>query len=106
MGTAFSLLIELEAQVDLYVNDTTSTIHGSIGVPEFDMSLQSSNIGQFSLFQLEAAINTAIYVIFLPTVNSVLREGIPIPQIGGLTLENPIIEFEQDFMYISTQLSI
>ena len=57
--TAFSLLIELEAQVDvsdftlfkfenriilsifkLYVNDTTSTIHGSIGVPEFDMSLQ------------------------------------------------------------------
>merc|ERR1712137_188788 len=96
---AFTLLVQLAADIDLYFDDLL--LKGKAGIPTFDLSLYSSNIGDFSLFQLETAINTALYVVLLPSINSVLRQGIPIPAVYGVTLANPTIEFETGYMYVS-----
>jgi len=101
---AFTLLVQLSANIDLYFEDTM--LKGKAAIPTFDMSLYSSNIGDFSLFQLETAVNTVLYAVLLPTINGVLRDGIPVPEVLGVTLKNPMIEFETGYMYITTALAV
>jgi|ERR1712137_72114 len=98
---AFVLLLEIAASVDLTFDNTTM-IHGQVGVPTFEMSLYDSNIGSFSLFQLETAISTVIYLGLLPKINHVLKNGIPIPVVFGFTLSDPMIGYSNDgYLYFS-----
>jgi len=103
LQNAFVLLLQIEAVVDLSFGNA-GLLHGKVTVPTFDMSLFSSNIGQFSLLQLEIAFNTLINVIILPTINILLSQGINLPPIHGIELLNPQLEFGDGFMFIATSI--
>jgi len=99
---AFTILIELSVSVELFFDNSTSLLHGKVGVPTFDLTLMESDIGSFSLLQLEIAVESLIDIAILPAINSVFSKGIPIPAIFGLTLKDPTIGFEDGYLYMTS----
>jgi len=103
LQNAFVLNLQINVVAD-FSFDKSGLLHGKVTIPTFDMNLFSSEIGKFSLLQLQIAFNTLINVIILPTVNSLLNKGIPLPSFHGIELVNPQLEFGDGFMFISTSI--
>lgn len=104
-ANAFTLIVETQAQLQLFFDETS--LHGNLAVPTLNLILESSNIGDFSLFSLNAAIQTVVNVVLVPAVNAVLGEGIPAPVIAGFTFDDPAIVFLDDsYAYFSTGFQV
>lgn len=92
----------LDADVESTPEDTRLTM--KLHHAKFDLSVETSKIGDFTVDVLNTFIQAVFDEILLPIVNVVLAEGVELPQMDGLVLVNPDIKFEDMYIAIDTEV--
>lgn len=78
-----------------------NTLFGKVTLANTTLSLHSSNVGTVNVKGLSSTINLALEV-GETFVNKILSDGLPIPSIQGLTFVDPLIEWFDDYVAISS----
>jgi len=79
-------------------------IAGKLTYLRGNFTLQSSQIGPFSVSLFDSVLNLLFSSGVVPAVNAVLAKGFVIPTIKGLTFENPTLGFGSHYIYVGTNI--
>ncbi|XP_062445553.1 BPI fold-containing family B member 4-like [Rhea pennata] len=73
----------------------------SVSLEKTDLSLVSSSIGDFDTSLLETLVGRIFDVAFLPAMNSILAEGVPLPRLLNIDFTNADVDVIQDLLVLS-----
>lgn len=93
--------IEAIANANGDIDFENNTIFGKISLTNTTISLHSSNVGTVNVKGLRSTILLALDVA-QSIVNNILADGVPVPSFQGLTFVDPVIEWHEDYVAIST----
>lgn len=103
LDVAFTL--QLKALGDGEVSLSGTNIVGKVAFINATLSLNNTNIGDFSILALQEIMSTLVQQLVLPQANKKLAVGFPLPTIAGLTLEESEIGFGANYVLISTDFT-
>jgi len=79
-------------------------VTGKVTSMSVDLTLKESDIGPFSLILIRPGINALIQSGVVPYLNELGKEGLPIPDMDGVTFVNPVISLGKHVIEIGTDL--
>lgn len=102
---AFTLDVDLSFQMNVFIRD--GRICGKIPSFGVKLNVKESNVGIIrSISALETMFSYISNYLLLPSVNLLLNIGYEIPSPAGIKLENPLIKFENHFMFVSADIKL
>lgn len=96
---AFALMVTANTKGDIGFDN--NTLRGKIAITNTTIALHSSNVGAVNVKGLSSTIHIALDVA-QTFVNKALANGIPIPAFHGLTFVDPIIEWYDKYVAVSS----
>lgn len=96
----------LGAEVFCSGNATISgqNIQGELTYLKANIWLISTEIGSFSVFTLQFAVDLLIGKGVIPMANKVLEKGFPLPSIQGVTFQDPTVAYDDGYIVVSTNI--
>jgi hypothetical protein len=82
---------------------TNTSIYGELNFISATLSLSKTNIGNFSVTNLQDVVKMLIYFV-LPMVNNELKAGFKLPITNNIELVSPTLTFGQDYLAITTNV--
>ncbi|XP_065185336.1 bactericidal permeability-increasing protein-like [Sycon ciliatum] len=104
---AFVLSALIHANATAWTHSNNSKVYVSAkAVYMFtELSLVSTNIGQFNVALLDVAVNALAGLGVIPFINSYTVPGIEIPIVDGVALVNPTLQLGQGYAVVATDFS-
>ncbi|XP_013857152.1 bactericidal permeability-increasing protein [Austrofundulus limnaeus] len=81
-------------------------LKGSVTMDNFTLTLVSSEVGTFKTDALENGVKMGIKMMVLPKLNTLLGNGIPLPQMKQGHLVNSVLNIEKGFLDIYSDVEI
>ncbi|ERN01662.1 putative BPI/LBP family protein At1g04970 [Amborella trichopoda] len=95
-----SMVVSCSGSVEILKNNLT----GQAGYGDFRLQLKWSKVGNFHMYLIQAAVRVLLADVFVPYVNSRLRNGFPLPIIHGFTLSNADIIYADSRVVVCTDV--
>ncbi|KAM9855588.1 bactericidal permeability-increasing protein [Aulostomus maculatus] len=101
-------LFKLHVDVDLSGKAWTADgrMKGSVGLNNFTLTLESSEIGPFKTGPLEKVAKLAMQMIVLTKMNEELGKGFLLPRTKTSKLVNSVLSMEEGFISISSDVEV
>jgi hypothetical protein len=99
---AFTLDMYLELALSLNLNATALT--GKVALTTFDLTLLSSNVGQFDTNMISVFFNAIVAGPLVSQMNDALAKGFPVKSMGGVSLVNPSLAYNNGYMTLLTDV--
>lgn len=96
-----SLVMSASGSTEISGNNLTATIK----LDDFSLSAKWSNVGDLQMEVIEPVISEVLKEVLLPTLNSRLMSGFPLPLIHGFTLKNAEIDYLDSMITVSSDVA-
>ncbi|XP_020114957.1 putative BPI/LBP family protein At1g04970 isoform X2 [Ananas comosus] len=83
--------ISMEVTISGFVEILGNNLAGKATMDDFSLTLKWSKVGNFHMSLIQGVIRVFLKTIFVPYVNSHLRQGFPLPIVHGFTLQDAYI---------------
>ncbi|KAK7276894.1 hypothetical protein RIF29_18041 [Crotalaria pallida] len=93
-----AISVEVSASID--VEFIRNNIGGSLNLNKFSIQLEWSKIGKLHIQAIQLVVSKVLETVLIPLINSLLKRGIPLPNLDGFALENA------DFLYAHPWISV
>lgn len=103
LDIAFTLQLKILGDGEAVVKGNNIT--GSVSFLNATLSIEKTNIGNFSLLSLQEIMGTVVEQFLVPQVNKKLNVGFPLPTIAGVTFNEPSIGWGPNYLYVSTDIT-
>ncbi|XP_029932359.1 bactericidal permeability-increasing protein-like [Myripristis murdjan] len=97
-------VLKLDTSVSAAMSVTQMRLGGTLSLNKMEMSVQSSNVGNFQVSVLNNFIPTVLRWVVIPIVNTELRKGYPLPELQNMQLMNTQLQIMQDYLMIGTDI--
>ncbi|XP_040186507.1 bactericidal permeability-increasing protein-like [Rana temporaria] len=97
-------LLNLKTDVFANVAVNSSRIVGNLKLSRVDIELKHSDVGPFSVGLIQTAVNFYLSSTLLPKVNEKLNEGIPLPLLDHVQLENIILKQYEHYLLLGADV--
>ncbi|XP_076859119.1 bactericidal permeability-increasing protein [Brachyhypopomus gauderio] len=81
-------------------------LKGFLVMKNLTVTLGSSDIGDFSITPIKNTLTLALTKVVLPKVNAQLKDGLPLPFVKGFILRNSVMNIENGFVTIGTDIDL
>uniref|UniRef100_A0A667WP86 Bactericidal permeability-increasing protein n=1 Tax=Myripristis murdjan TaxID=586833 RepID=A0A667WP86_9TELE len=88
-------VLKLDTSVSAAMSVTQMRLGGTLSLNKMEMSVQSSNVGNFQVSVLNNFIPTVLRWVVIPIVNTELRKGYPLPELQNMQLMNTQLQIMQ-----------
>ncbi|XP_077315167.1 bactericidal permeability-increasing protein-like isoform X2 [Lithobates pipiens] len=97
-------LLNLKTDVFANVAVNSSRIVGNLKLSRVDIELKHSDVGPFSVGLIQTAVNFYLLNTLLPKVNEKFNEGIPLPLLDHVQLENLILKQYEHYLLLGADV--
>ncbi|XP_027026862.1 bactericidal permeability-increasing protein isoform X1 [Tachysurus fulvidraco] len=80
-------------------------LKGVLEMKNLTMLLGSTEIGEFEIAPFENLMKTIMSSIVLPKLNAQLKEGIPLPNVKGFSMNNSVMTIENGFLFLAADIN-
>ncbi|VCW97544.1 unnamed protein product, partial [Gulo gulo] len=91
-------VLQLSTNFSVEVGTTPDRLIGKLRLNRLLLELKHSDVGPFSVTELQAIMNYLLPTIVIPKVNERLREGFPLPLPANVQLFNLVLQTHQNFL--------
>ncbi|XP_047602680.1 bactericidal permeability-increasing protein [Lutra lutra] len=91
-------VLQLSTNFSVEVGTTPDRLIGKLRLNRLLLELKHSDVGPFSVTELQAVMNYLLPTIVIPKVNERLREGFPLPLPANVQLFNLVLQTHQNFL--------
>ncbi|XP_061075351.1 bactericidal permeability-increasing protein-like [Conger conger] len=104
-GTLVPLFIlNLEASVSAQAYIAGVKVAGAVAINNIGITLGQSYVGPFQVKSLDKILLMVLKLVVIPLVNVRLQQGYPLPALGKMSLVNPQLLIQKDYMLIGTDV--
>ncbi|XP_066558664.1 bactericidal permeability-increasing protein [Amia ocellicauda] len=97
-------IINVVTSVSAKVYITGTNIAGSVSLNGLEISLVESYVGPFQVQVLNNVVPFILKTVVLPQVNAYLKKGFPLPTLRKMSLVNPQIQIQKNYLLIATDV--
>ncbi|CAI8045643.1 Bactericidal permeability-increasing protein [Geodia barretti] len=103
---AFVLGAVVLAEAEFYLKNNSANLFvcGNTTFIRINLSLVSTNIGDFDVDVLQEAANLLSILYIIPLINNYANSGVPFPVIDDMTLTNASLKLGEDYVLVAADI--
>ncbi|GAA6090610.1 bactericidal permeability-increasing protein-like isoform X1 [Tachysurus ichikawai] len=98
-------ILNMNARMSALIYISGLKVVGNVTLKRINLTLNTSNVGPIQVKLLDNVVWTILNDAVIPRVNALLKNGYPLPAIGGINLRNTQLQILKDYVLIGTDWS-